>query len=254
MRFFKWLFGRLAGSPLASDVESKASSEANAVQGLILGPVYKNDFSATNEALAKVWCEVGAVASTVKAGTILYSGLRSGYPACDVAALVAKQGNLWLSQSAFYAGDYCYRDSENTAARFLIKVRLSKDIEVLRFPKSFNPADAFFRYERSGDLFTINYSETLRLRYEGSQPDHHVVKNLKEILGFQVFWGGLVGHVRYAMNENLGATPQEIIELFTMDLDSVEILEWVTPPETKPEFHSLVGMPRSLAASKLFAE
>lgn len=254
MAFFKWLFGMQAGSTLVDDVMPKASSETNAMQNAILGEVHKHDFSPTNEALAKVWYEVGAVASTVKAGTVLYSGLRSRYPVSDLTALVKKRGNLWLSQSAFYAGEYCYRDTENTAARFLVKVRLSKDVEVLRFPGNFNPSDAFFRYDRSGDFFTISYSETLRLRYEGGQPDHHIVKNFKEILGFQDLWGGLVGHVRYAADEELGAAPQEIIELFTMNLENIELLEWITPPDTKSEFHSLAGMPRSLAAGKLFAE
>ncbi|MBS7418653.1 hypothetical protein [Pseudomonas syringae] len=95
--------------------------------------------------------------------------------------------------------------------KILITACLLKDIKVLKSPQNFNLADTFFRYERSRDLFITNYLKSLYLKHEGSQPDYHIVKNFKEILRFQEFGEGLVGHVRYAADEYLGVKPQEII-------------------------------------------
>ncbi|MEE1867006.1 hypothetical protein [Pseudomonas auratipiscis] len=253
MGFLNWLLRRSSSEPVADDTLRSASVEKNVGKEVEEKTESKQDFSETNKALAAVWNDVGVVSSTVKAGTVLYSGLRSRSSISDVKALIAKQGSLWLSQSAFYAAEYCYRDMGTTAVRFLIKVKLSSDLEVLRFPDSFNPADSFVRYERNGGAFSVNYSESLGLRRDGA-PDHHIVKHFKEIAGFQGLGVGCVGHVRYAINDELGAVPSEIIELFTYDLDSVEVLDLMIPPDTKDNFKGLIGDPLSSAGEKLFPD
>lgn len=253
MGFLNWLLRRSSSEPVADDTLRSKSVEQNVRQEVEVKSAPKQDFSETNKTLAAVWNDVGVVASTVKAGTVLYSGLRSRSSSSDVKSLIAKQDSLWLSQSAFYAAEYCYRDMEITAVRFLIKVKLSRDLEVLRFPDSFNPADSFVRYERNGGVFLVDYSKPLRLRRDGA-PDYHIVKHFKEIAGFQGHGSHCVGHVRYAINGELGAMPGEIIELFTNDLASVEILDLMIPPDTKSDFKALIGGQLSSAGEKLFPD
>ncbi|TFH79837.1 hypothetical protein [Pseudomonas kribbensis] len=208
-------------------------------------------YSDTNQSLMRIWNEIGATLTTVEADTIFYSGIRSNSPIFNINELLATRGHLWLSQSASYAGEYCYTHS--TPYSILAKFRVKKKMPVLEFPKSFHPADAFLEYVETASGFEVDYSSPAKFKWlENALPDHHINCYFRDIVGNGNFEIDPAGHARRAIKNELGALTGEILELFIADLDYIELLDLYTPPATKPEFLNLIGSDRANAANVLF--
>jgi cystathionine beta-lyase/cystathionine gamma-synthase len=208
-------------------------------------------YSSTNQSLMRVWSEIGATLTTVDADTIFYSGIRSVSPIVSINELLAARGHLWLSQSASYAGEYCYTHSSHYSV--LAKFRITQKMPILEFPKKFHPADAFFEFVETASGFEVDYSSLPKYpRLKNALPDHHINFYFFDIVGNGNFEVVPVGHARRAINNELGSLTGQIVELFIANLDYIELLDWVVPPATKPEFFNLIGSNHTNAATVLF--
>ncbi|MNJ39866.1 hypothetical protein D3C77_347480 [compost metagenome] len=201
----------------------------------------------------EIWNKVGAKLCTVEGGTIFYSGIRTGSPIVDVDNLLKSRKNMWMSQSCSYAGEYCYRNPNQSGNFVLLRLRLIHSAKFLEFPNKFHPADAFFEYTETDSGFEIDYSSPPKFHwFEYGQADHHVDFYFREIVSSGNFEHNPIGHLRRAIKHELGAVPGEIIELFTSDLGVIEVVDWLVPPSTKIDYMNLIGGDRENAPNVLF--
>lgn len=201
----------------------------------------------------EIWNKIGVTPCTIEAGTILYSGICSKSPIVDIHEYLKSRNNLWMSQSAFYAGEYCYRNPSPTTYFALLKFRFTQPIPLLEFPNKFHPATAFFEYIETESGFEVDYSCPPRHQwFEHGQADHHIDVYFREIVKNGNFKTDPIGHIRRATKHELGAIPGEIIELYIADFSAIEIVEWIIPPATKLEYVDLIGSNHTNAANVLF--
>lgn len=211
------------------------------------------DFSSTHRSIMEIWDKVGVKPCTVEADTIFYSGIRSRSPIVDVDEFLRGRNNLWMSQSAFYAGEYCYRDLGPIIYVALLKLRFTRPATLLEFPNEFHPATAFFEYAETESGFEVDYSSPPRYQwFEHGQADHHVDVYFRDIVKNGNFKTDPVGHMRRAIKHGLGAVPGQIIELYIADFNTIEVVDWIVPPATKLEYIDLIGSNQVNAASVLF--
>lgn len=212
------------------------------------------DLSCTHRSIMEIWNKIGATPCTIEAGTIFYSGIRSKSPIVEIHELLKNRNNLWMSQSAFYAGGYCYRDSSPTTYFALLKFRVTQATPLLEFPNAFHPATAFFEYTETESGFEVDYSSPPRYQwFKHGQADHHIDVYFRDIVRNGNFQVDPIGHIRRAAKHELGATPGEIIELYIADFSTIEIIDWILPPATKQEYIKLIGPNHTNAASVLFS-
>lgn len=234
-------------------MENRSLSTANPIDALATSPDATFDFSNTHRSIMDIWNKVGATLCIIEADTVFYSGVRSRSPITKSEDLYQGRNHLWLSESAYYAGEYCYRDSNSTNYFALFKVRTAQPLAVLEFPNSFHPADAFFEYEETDRGFIVDYSAPPRLQwFNEGQADHHVDIHFRDILRHHQFTTQPTGHVRRATNYKHGAAPGAIIEFYVADGNAIEVIEWIVPPATKPQFTEAIGPDLRNAASILF--
>ncbi|MFI7858430.1 hypothetical protein ACIF8Z_15810 [Pseudomonas promysalinigenes] len=211
------------------------------------------DFSNTHRSIMEIWNKVGVKLCAVEGGTIFYSGIRTVSPIVDADGLVKGRKNLWMSQSCSYAGEYCYRNPQQSVYFALLKLRLTHTSVFLEFPNKFHPADAFFEYAETDSGFEIDYSSPPKYHwFEHGQADHHVDLYFSEIVKNGNFKCDPIGHLRRAIKHELGAVPGEIKELFTSDLRAIEVVDWIVPPNTKLNYLNLIGANLENAADVLF--
>lgn len=211
------------------------------------------DFSSTHRSIMEIWDKVGVKLCTVEADIILYSGIRSRSPIMDTEEFLEGRSNLWMSQSAFYAGEYCYRNSGPATYGALLKLRITRPVTLLEFPNNFHPATAFFEYAETESGFEVDYASPPRYQwFEHGQADHHVDIYFREIVKNGNFKTEPVGHMRRTIEHGLGAVPGQIIELYISDFSTIEVVDWIVPPATKLEYIELIGSNRENAASVLF--
>lgn len=80
----------------------------------------------TNLRLAENWDKAGIQLTTIPAGTVFYSGMRAVSRICDPLTYLRNNYSAWLSQSAYWAGHYCY--PENNAKPFKLLIRSLRDL------------------------------------------------------------------------------------------------------------------------------
>lgn len=200
-----------------------------------------------------IWNKIGATPCTVETDTIFYSGIRSKSPIVNIDEILKNRKNLWMSQSAYYAGGYCYREHSPAVHSALLKLRFTRPMPVLAFPYSFHPATAFFDYVETKSGFEVDYSRPAKYKwFKDGQVDHHIDVYFRDIVKYGNFKIEPTGHIRKAIKHDLGAIPGEIIELYTSDLSAIEIIDWIAPPATKVEYNKLIGLNHLNAASILF--
>lgn len=207
----------------------------------------------TNEKLANEWNKVGLNVTTVRSGAVFYSGIRASSPIHDPFSLMKMKHSAWLSQSAYWAGEYCYREVEQYPYRALIKTSLHKDIVVVEFPSSFHPADAFFEWEFKGGKFEVDYSSfRADMECDGDQPDHHIDKHFLNIASLAGYQDAFDGYIRKAEDDRLGAKPGEIVELSLINQSVLSLDGAITPPEERSSFREKIGPDLSMAGVELF--
>ncbi|WRH94881.1 hypothetical protein RCC30_14420 [Pseudomonas fluorescens] len=103
--------------------------------------------------------------------------------------------------------------------------------------KKFHPADAFFEFVETASGFEVDYSSLPKYpRLKNALPDHHINFYFFDIVGNGNFEVVPVGHARRAINNELGSLTGEIVELFIANLDYIELLDWVVPPQPNRSF------------------
>lgn len=207
----------------------------------------------TNQRLAEVWDIVGLKSTKVSAGTVFYSGIREETKIIDPLDYLSNKHSVWLSQSAYWAGEYCYRESVANPHKLLIKVILNTDVNVLEFPSNFHPADAFFQWEKENGRFNVDYTKPHpEMRFEGAQPDHHIDKNFINIANLAGYQTNIHGYIRRAENADLGANPGDILELSLIAQGAMQLQGTFVPPKDKAGFRACIGEDKSLAGAIFF--
>lgn len=192
-------------------------------------------YSKTNQSLMRVWNEIGATLSTVDADTIFYSGIRSTSPIVNIDELLATRGHIWLSQSPSYAGEYCY--TQSTSHRALVKFRITQSMPILEFPKKFHPADAFLEFVETETGFDVDYSSQPKYPWlKDVLPDQHINFYFRDIVGNGNFEVDPAGHGRKVIDNELGALPGEILELFVATLTISKFLTGSLHPQLNRSF------------------
>lgn len=207
----------------------------------------------TNEKLANEWKKVGLNVTSVRSGTVFYSGMRASSPIHDPLSHMKIKNSAWLSQSAYWAGEYCYRESEQNPYKVLIKTSLRKDIVVIEFPSTFHPADAFYEWEFRGGKFMVDYSRLRAdMECDGEQPDHHIDKHFLNIASLAGYRDAFDGYIRKAEDDRLGAKAGEIVELSLINQSVLSMESSITPPDEKSSFREKIGPDLSMAGLELF--
>lgn len=207
----------------------------------------------TDQKLAEAWKRAGIKLTSIPIGTIFYSGIRAKTRILDPLEYFSAKHSIWLSQSAYWAGEYCYRESDANSYKLLIKVTLACDIDVIEFPPDFHPADAFFYWEIKNDRFHVDYAKpNSGMRFDEAQPDHHIDKNFLDIARLAGYQSNIHGYIRRAENTKLGANPGEIIELSLIAQDALCLQDTFIPPKHKDGFLACIGDDKSLASIALF--
>jgi hypothetical protein len=207
----------------------------------------------TNQKLAEAWNMAGIKVSKVSAGTVFYSGIRGETKIIDPLVYLSAKHSAWLSQSAYWAGEYCYRESAANPDKLLIKIMLIGDINVLEFPAGFHPADAFFQWEKENGRFNVDYAKlNLEMRFDGAQPDHHIDKNFLDIARIAGYQDNIHGYIRRTENAELGAKPGEILELSLIALEVLRLQGTFVPPKDNVGFRACIGEDKSLAGAVFF--
>lgn len=254
MNFLKFLKTKISNTPTTSELRKTDDSPSSKIEQNRETPTKSiPDFSNTHRSIMDIWNKIGATPCTVETDTILYSGVRSKSPIVNINELLKSRDNLWMSQSAFYAGEYCYRNPSPTTYFALLKFRVTRPTPILEFPNKFHPATAFFEYVETDSGFEVDYSTPPKYQwFEHGQVDHHIDVFFRDIVKNGSFKVEPIGHMRRAIKHQLGATPGEIIELYIGDFSSIEVIDWIVPPATKLEYIDLIGSNHGNAANILF--
>lgn len=146
--------------------------------------------------------------------------------------------SIWMSESAFYAGEYCYMiGSAENAVRYLYKVKLKEAVDIAVFPVTLHPADVF----KVDPHKKIDYVWRNDLSSMGMPPDSFVSKYWKDIVN-GTDMECCSGHARLASNrdiESLGATEGGYIEFWLNDASLLEIVDQKEMPGNKDLYHSV---------------
>lgn len=254
VNFLKFFKTKKSSTPTTSELRKADDSPSSKIEQnreAITKSV--TNFSSTHRSIMDIWNKIGVTPCTVETDTIFYSGIRSKSPIVDIDELLESRNNLWMSQSAFYAGEYCYRDPSPTIYFALLKFRVTRPTPVLEFPNKFHPATAFFEYVETESGFEVDYSSPPKYQwFEQGQADHHIDSYFRDIVKNGNFKADPVGHIRRAIKYELGAIPGEIIELYIADFSNIEVVDWIVPPATKLEYIDSIGSNHVNAASVLF--
>lgn len=208
--------------------------------------------AATIEIIRNEWKLWGVKYALVSKEEVFYSGQAYAEEGNADELLYAKR-DLWMSQSAFWAAEYCYfgwpQIPGSPSFRYLYKLRFKEDAVLVRFPPNLHPADAFKvnpsakeRFEWRRDMTAMNM-----------QPDHFISRYWSDIIEEE--WPSCTGHERRSRRDaptDLGAVPGEILEAWTNEPKSLEVAEVAAMPSSKDEHTEKHCIDKSKVAVSVF--
>lgn len=208
------------------------------------------DLSSTISNILKEWNSWGISIERVIAPATFYSGQVFYSSSLESKDLLDRKA-LWISQSAYWAAEYCYwTGDKEPSSRCLFKLKLEKDILLVRFPAELHPADVFKVEPRDKKCFELRKDmSSLKM-----QPDHFISMYWNKIISGTKF-EECIGHLRRASLpdvESLGAEPETIIEACISDPSVLTIEQMKLMPSKKDEYIDAFCAEKKNVAAGLF--